>query len=85
MDVSMEDFVSPNMPMKLTPSKCMEFNSDEIAYNFYNEYERMTGFSIRKEYVNKCKKTEIVTSRRFVCEKEGIRGIDKRDSKTRKP
>jgi zinc finger SWIM domain-containing protein 3 len=81
----MEDFVSPNLPMELTPSNGMQFESDEIAYNFYNDYGRMTGFSIRKEYVNKCKKTGIVTSRRLVCEKEGIRGIDKRDSKTRKP
>jgi len=85
MDVSMKDFVSPNMPMELTPSKGMEFESDEIAYNFYNEYGRMTGFSIRKEYVNKCKKTGIVTSRRFVCEEEGIWGIDKRNTKIRKP
>jgi zinc finger SWIM domain-containing protein 3 len=81
----MKDFVSPNMPMELTPSKGMEFESDEISYHFYNEYGRMTGFSIRKECVNKCKKTGIVTSRRFVCEKEAIRGIDKRDTKTRKP
>lgn len=55
----------------------MEFESNEIAYNFFNEYGRMTGFSIRKEYVNKCKKTGIVTLRRFVCEKERIWGIDK--------
>jgi hypothetical protein len=44
----------------------------------------MVGFGIRKKYVNECKKTEIVTSRRFVCEKEGIQGIDKQDNKTRK-
>jgi zinc finger SWIM domain-containing protein 3 len=84
MDVSMEVLVSPSMPIELTPSKGMQFESDDIAYNFYNEYGRMAGFSIRKEYVNKCKKTGIVTSRRFVCEKEEIRGKDKRDSKTRK-
>ena len=44
----------------------------------------MAGFSVRKEYVNKCKQTRIVISGRFMCEKEGIRGKDKRDSKTRK-
>jgi zinc finger SWIM domain-containing protein 3 len=77
--------VFPNVHVELTPSKGMQFELDEIAYNFYNEFERMTGFSIRKEYVNKCKKTGIVSSRRFVCEKEGIRGIDNRYSKTRKP
>jgi zinc finger SWIM domain-containing protein 3 len=84
MDVSMEVLVSPSMPIELTPSKGMQFESDDIAYNFYNEYGRMAGFSIRKKYVNKCKKIGIVTSRRFVCEKEEIRGKDKRDSKTRK-
>jgi zinc finger SWIM domain-containing protein 3 len=84
MDVSMEVLVSPSVPIELTPSKGMQFESDNIAYKFYNEYGRMAGFSIRKEYVNKCKKTGTVTSRRFVCEKEGIWGKDKRDSKTRK-
>jgi zinc finger SWIM domain-containing protein 3 len=77
MDVSMEVLVSPSMPIELTPSKGMQFESNDIAYNFYNEYGRMAGFSIRKKYVNKCKKTGIVTSRRFVCEKKGIRGKDK--------
>jgi hypothetical protein len=52
----MEDFVSPNMLIELTSSKGMQFELDEIAYNLYTEYERMTGFNIRKEYVNKCKK-----------------------------
>jgi zinc finger SWIM domain-containing protein 3 len=75
MDVSMEVFVSPNMPIELTSTKGMRFELDDIAYNFYIEYERMTSFGIRKEYVNKCKKTRIVTLRRFVYEKEGIRGI----------
>ena len=72
MDVSLKHFVSPNVPTELTPSKGMEFESDESAYSFYNEYGRIIGFSIRKEYVNKCKKTEIVTSRRLVCGKEGL-------------
>jgi hypothetical protein len=44
----MEDFASLNVPMELTPSKGMQLESDEIAYNFYNEYGIMAGFSIRK-------------------------------------
>jgi hypothetical protein len=60
MDVSMEVLVSPSVPIELRPSKGMQFESDDIAYNFYNEYGRMAGFSIRKEYVNKCKKTGLL-------------------------
>jgi zinc finger SWIM domain-containing protein 3 len=72
--------VSPNVPTELTPSKGMQFESYESAYIFFNEYGRTAGFSIRKEYVNKCKKTGIITSRRLVCGKEGLRCIDKRNS-----
>jgi hypothetical protein len=72
MDVSLEHFFTPNVPTKLTPSKGMQFESNESACSFYNEYGRAAGYSIRKEYVNKCKKTRIVTSRRLVCENEGI-------------
>jgi zinc finger SWIM domain-containing protein 3 len=68
------------VPTELTPSKGIQFESDESAYSFYNEYGRAAGFSVKKEYVNKCKKTGIVTSRRLVCEKEGIRCNDNRNS-----
>jgi hypothetical protein len=85
MDVSLEHFVTPNVPTKLTPSKGMQFESDESACSFYNEYGRATGFNIRKEYVNICKKTRIVTLRRLVCEKEGIRCNDKQNSNIKKP
>ena len=84
MNVSLEHFVSPNVPTELTSSKGMEFESDESAYSFYNEYGRIASFSIRIEYVNKCKKTRIVTSRRLVCGKEGLRYIDKRNSNIKK-
>ena len=50
--------VPSNMPMESTPFKGMKFEADEIAYDFYNEYGRNAGFSIRKEYVNKCKRLE---------------------------
>ena len=77
MDVLMGVHVSSNVTMEFTPFKGMEFEANGIAYDFYNEYGRKTGFSIRKEYVNKCKKIGVVTSRRFVCAKEGVRGKDK--------
>ena len=62
--------VPSNVPMESTPFKGMKFEADEIAYDFYNEYGRNDGFSIRKEYVNKCKKPGVVTLRRFVCVEE---------------
>ncbi|KAK8940987.1 Protein FAR-RED IMPAIRED RESPONSE 1 [Platanthera zijinensis] len=60
----------------------MEFASKEEAYTFYNEYARRAYFGIRKEYGNKCRKTKVLTSRRFVCDREGLRGKDVCDHKT---
>ena len=85
MDVLMGVHVFSDVPMEFTPFKGMEFEADEIAYDFYNEYGRKASFSIRKEYVNKCKKTEVVTSRRFVCTKEGVQGKGKRDQNVKQP
>ena len=77
--------VPSNVPMESTPFKGMEFEADEIVYDFYNEYGKMASFSIRKEYVNKCKNTGVVTLRRFVCAKEGVQGKDKRDQNVKNP
>ena len=85
MDISIKHFFTPNVPTELTPSKGMQFESDESVYSFYNEYGRATGFSIIKECVNKCKKTGIITSRRLVCKKEGIRCNDRQNSNINKP
>ena len=77
--------VPSNVPMESTPFKGMEFEAEEIAYDFYNEYGRKASFGIRKEYVIKCKKIGVVTSRRFVCAKEGVQGKDKRDQNIKNP
>jgi hypothetical protein len=55
----------------------MEFESEVAAYDFYNEYSKKMGFSIRREYGNKSKVDGILTSRRFTCFKEGNRGVYK--------
>ncbi|XP_059668724.1 protein FAR1-RELATED SEQUENCE 5-like [Cornus florida] len=55
----------------------MEFDSEEGAYDFSNACGGRIGFSIRKEYGNKVNGR--ITSRVFVCSKEGVKGIDKRD------
>ena len=62
----------------------MEFDSEQSAYEFYNSYGGRVGFSIRKEYAHKSK-TGVITSRTFVCSKEGLRKSDKRDFAVRIP
>ncbi|XP_024639282.1 protein FAR1-RELATED SEQUENCE 5 isoform X1 [Medicago truncatula] len=61
----------------------MEFESEALAYEFYNEYSRKCGFGIRREYANKSKKDGVLTSRIFMCSKEGRCGGDKRDYLTK--
>ncbi|KAJ1426665.1 FAR1 DNA-binding domain [Sesbania bispinosa] len=67
------------------PQLGMEFESEVVAYKFYNEYSKRVGFGIRREYGNKSKKDGILTSRRFSCFKEGKRSVDKRDHLTKEP
>ncbi|CAL5201418.1 unnamed protein product [Lathyrus oleraceus] len=63
-----------------TPHLEMEFESEVAAYEFYNEYGRVTGFGIRREYGNKSRKDGTLTSRRFTCFKEGKRIVDNRSN-----
>ncbi|XP_042516105.1 protein FAR1-RELATED SEQUENCE 5-like [Macadamia integrifolia] len=56
----------------------MEFESEEQAYDFYNQYGRKMGFSVRKDWLNKSK-NGIVQSRRYCCSKEGYRRKDPRE------
>ncbi|PPD84392.1 hypothetical protein GOBAR_DD18671 [Gossypium barbadense] len=57
----------------------IEFESDENAYRFYNKYARLSGFSVRKDWVNRSKIHGQVVSRKFTCSKEGYRRKDQRD------
>ncbi|XP_028102314.1 protein FAR1-RELATED SEQUENCE 5-like [Camellia sinensis] len=63
----------------------MEFPSEEVAYEFYNEFGRIVGFSIRRNYCNKSKKDGVMTSRKFVCCNEGEREKDKRYTVIKNP
>jgi zinc finger SWIM domain-containing protein 3 len=73
-----------NVVTDYTPKLDMEFGSEQEAYDFYNEYGRNYGFSIRKDWCNKRKVDGVVTSRQFVCCKEGFRDEWERDGqKTR--
>ncbi|KAK8939271.1 Protein FAR1-RELATED SEQUENCE 5 [Platanthera zijinensis] len=57
----------------------MEFCSLDEAWVFWKNYSRKMGFDVRKHYANKSKKYNMITSRRFLCSKEGHRETDKRD------
>ncbi|XP_028114166.1 uncharacterized protein LOC114312151 [Camellia sinensis] len=48
-----------------SPYLGMEFPSEEAVYEFYNEYGRIVGFSIRRDYCNKSKEDGVMTSRKF--------------------
>ncbi|XP_028090677.1 protein FAR-RED IMPAIRED RESPONSE 1-like [Camellia sinensis] len=61
-----------------SPYLGMEFPSEEAAYEFYNEYGRIVGFNIRKDYCNKSNKDGVMTIRKFVCCKERESEKDKR-------
>ncbi|KAK2654577.1 hypothetical protein Ddye_014433 [Dipteronia dyeriana] len=63
----------------------MEFESEQSVYEFYNMYGRKMGFSSRKDTFEKNRRTGEITSRIFVCSKEGSRSTDKRDVLTIKP
>ncbi|PIN19929.1 hypothetical protein CDL12_07387 [Handroanthus impetiginosus] len=60
------------------PKIGMEFDTEEAAYKFYNDYARVIGFSIRKQTVHKDIKRRII-DRTFCCACQGHRHKDKRD------
>ncbi|XP_043710180.1 protein FAR1-RELATED SEQUENCE 5-like [Telopea speciosissima] len=65
------------------PKVDMIFDTEEEAYQFYNDYGRRMGFSIRRQYVHRSKSNKsIITSARFVCSKQGIQ---KQVSETKNP
>jgi zinc finger SWIM domain-containing protein 3 len=63
------------------PKLEMFFDNVEDAWIFYNDYGGKFGFGVRKQYSHK-NKNGIITSYMFVCSKEGLRKLDKRDYKT---
>nr|XP_009788655.1 PREDICTED: protein FAR1-RELATED SEQUENCE 5-like [Nicotiana sylvestris] len=60
------------------PALGLEFDDDESAFNFYNEYARRIGFSVHKEYVNINNKLGYVTSQKAYMFQGGFRGDDRR-------
>ncbi|GAY36143.1 hypothetical protein CUMW_020510, partial [Citrus unshiu] len=54
------------------PYAGLEFNSANEAYQFYQAYAEKTGFRVRIGQLFRSKNDGSVTSRRFVCSKEGF-------------
>jgi len=57
----------------------MKFCAEQEAYDFYNSYARVKGFSIRRSSSHNVKNTTTIKNRTFCCSREGIRGPDKRE------
>ncbi|KAK8940455.1 Protein FAR1-RELATED SEQUENCE 7 [Platanthera zijinensis] len=68
-----------NIEHDWVPREGMNFNTLDDAWDFWKNYGRRVGFNFRKHYANKSKKDNVITFRRFLCSKEGYRGVDKRD------
>ncbi|KAG6524968.1 hypothetical protein ZIOFF_014913 [Zingiber officinale] len=66
------------------PKIDMEFKTDEDAYQFYNNYAKISGFSVRKAWINR-RASGVVISRTYVCYKEGFQGNKRDDSDVKKP
>ncbi|XP_020426620.1 protein FAR1-RELATED SEQUENCE 5 [Prunus persica] len=73
------DLVRSSIRKQLIPVIGMEFETEDLAFKFYNAYAYNIGFSIRKSSCHKFKSGQL-RDRLFVCFAEGKREIDKRVS-----
>ncbi|KAL6191085.1 hypothetical protein ACLB2K_037477 [Fragaria x ananassa] len=60
------------MQCEVEPSSGLEFNSANEAYQYYHAYAERTGFRIRIGQLFRSKHDGSITSRRFVCSREGF-------------
>ncbi|XP_065863468.1 protein FAR1-RELATED SEQUENCE 7-like isoform X2 [Euphorbia lathyris] len=59
-------------PVRIEPHAGLIFHSADEAYSFYQMYAETTGFRIRIGQLFRSKNDGSITSRRFVCSKEGF-------------
>ncbi|XP_042428397.1 protein FAR1-RELATED SEQUENCE 5-like isoform X2 [Zingiber officinale] len=69
---------------KMVPEVDMEFEDEDKAYEFYNRYAGMVGFSVRKGWIDKSS-DKIIRSRTLVCSREGFRKDKKGAKEVKKP
>lgn len=70
--------------MDMVPKIGMEFESDDQAYEFYSNYARLTGFTVRNNHLDKSEMNGEVLARRFPCSKESFVQNDKYGANARK-
>jgi zinc finger SWIM domain-containing protein 3 len=56
----------------------MEFKSEDDAYHFYNAYAKVKGFSIRKHWVRRSRKSKLIVAHTIVCSSEGYKYFRRR-------
>ncbi|XP_039143921.1 protein FAR1-RELATED SEQUENCE 5-like [Dioscorea cayenensis subsp. rotundata] len=56
----------------------MEFEDEEEAFRYYLDYAKSRGFGVRKGHVYRLSRSQLITCRYFVCDKEGAKLVDKR-------
>ncbi|KAF8391821.1 hypothetical protein HHK36_022055 [Tetracentron sinense] len=69
IEPSMEELNGEN----LEPYTGMSFDSIDDTRDFYNEYAKRTGFSIRTNRIRHSQKNRAVIARDYVCSREGFR------------
>ncbi|KAL4203146.1 hypothetical protein AMTRI_Chr01g102530 [Amborella trichopoda] len=65
------------------PRVGMQFESPEAAYDYYNEYAKRKGFSVRCYSTKRSKKDGRVITREYVCSKAGYRDKTRESNRTR--
>ncbi|XP_008792843.2 protein FAR1-RELATED SEQUENCE 5-like isoform X2 [Phoenix dactylifera] len=69
---------------KMVPEVDMEFENEDKAYEFYNRYAGMIGFSVRKGWLDKSSEN-VTRSRTLVCSREGFRKDKKGAREVKRP
>ncbi|KAG1334363.1 putative protein FAR1-RELATED SEQUENCE 5 [Cocos nucifera] len=81
------DYDAPNEDianLKMVPEVNMEFESEDKAYEFYNRYAGMIGFSVRKGWLDKSSEN-VTRSRTLVCSREGFHKDKKGAKEVKRP
>ncbi|KAJ4790460.1 Protein FAR1-RELATED SEQUENCE 5 [Rhynchospora pubera] len=79
----LEDDIDPHEDVEFTPYIGKLFATSDDAFDFYNNYALLRGFSIRRRSNYKSSKLQDVSSISFSCSKEGISKVEKEAKKAR--
>uniref|UniRef100_A0A1D1YYZ1 Protein FAR1-RELATED SEQUENCE 5 n=1 Tax=Anthurium amnicola TaxID=1678845 RepID=A0A1D1YYZ1_9ARAE len=63
----------PDVDAEAEPYEGMEFETEDQAWTFYNIYAKQLGFTTRVNNYHRSRRDGSITSREFVCAKEGFR------------